>query len=35
MKIGFKQGLACLLLVASHVTVQSKEITSRQKGKNN
>jgi len=31
MKIGFKLGLACLLLVACHVTVQSKEITSRQK----
>jgi len=31
MKIGFKLGLTCLLLVASHVTVQSKEITSRQK----
>jgi len=31
MKIGFKLGLTCLFVVASHVTVQSKEITSRQK----
>ena len=35
MKIGFKLGLTCLFVVASHVTVQSKEITSRQKGKTN
>jgi len=31
MKTAFSLGLACLLLVACHVTVQSKEITSRQK----
>jgi len=31
MKIGFKLGLTFLLLVACHVTVQSKEITSWQK----
>jgi len=31
MKIGFDLGLTCLLLVACHVTVQSKEIASRQK----
>jgi len=31
MKTAFSLGLVCLLLVACHVTVQSKEITSRQK----